>query len=56
MTSSSTYIAKVFIQQLNISVQHFEGKQLIIVVLQTSTEIQAGIPVVEEEKSPMLIC
>lgn len=51
MASNSTYVSKVFIQQLNISVQHLEGKQLIILVLQTSTEVQAGIPAVEEEKS-----
>ena len=43
-TSSSTYVAEVFIQQLDISVQHLEGQQLIILVLQTSTEVQAGIP------------
>lgn len=53
-TFGSTYIAKVFIQQLNISVQHFEGQQLIILALQTDTEIQAGISEIEEDKGQML--
>lgn len=50
---SSTYIAKVFIQQLHISVQHFEAQQLIILVIHTGTEIQAGIPAFEEENGQM---
>lgn len=45
---SSTYAAKVFIQQLDISVQHFQGQQLIILVIQTSAEIQAGVPALYE--------
>ena len=53
-TFSSTYVAEVFIQQLDVSVQHFEGQQLIILGLQTSTEIQAGIPEMKEDKGQML--
>lgn len=54
MTFNFTYIAKVFIQQLDISVQHFKGKELIILVLQTGTEIQAGISAGVEDKGHML--
>lgn len=50
---SSTYITKVFIQQLHISVEHFKAQQLIILVVQTSTEIQTGIPAFEEENGQM---
>lgn len=54
VTFGSTYVAKVFIQQLDISVQHFEAQQLIIPVLHTGTEIQAGIPAREEDQDQML--
>lgn len=40
-----TYIAKVLIQQFNISMQHFQSQQLVVLVLQTTAEIQTGIPV-----------
>lgn len=40
-----TYIAKVLIKQFNISMQHFQSQQLIVLVLQTTAEIQTGIPV-----------
>lgn len=54
LTFGSTYISKVFIQQLDVSVQHFEAQQLIILVLYTSTKIQTGIPALKEDKVQML--
>lgn len=50
---NSTYIAEVFIQQLNISVEHFQGQQLVILVVHSSTEIQTGIPEIKD-KAQML--
>lgn len=44
-----TYVAKVFIQQFNISVEHFKGQQLIVLVVHTSTEIQTGIPEITDK-------
>lgn len=46
--SKNTHISKVFIQQLNVSVQHFKSEQLVIVVVQTGAEIQTGVPVGSE--------
>lgn len=48
LTFENTHISKVLVQQLDVSVQHFKGKQLIVVVVQTSTEIQTGIPAVSK--------
>ena len=44
---SSTYISKVSIQQLYVSVQNLEGQQLVILLIQSHTEIQAGVPEVQ---------
>lgn len=53
-TLGPTHVAKVSIQQLDISVQHFKAQQLIIPVVQTSTKIQTGIPATGEDKARLL--
>lgn len=50
MTLNFAYISKVSIQQLHISVQHLQAQQLIVLRLQTSTEIQAGIPAYQRKQ------
>lgn len=48
LDKDTTYVAKVFIQQFNISVEHFKGQQFVIPVFHTSTEIQTGVPGIED--------
>ena len=39
-----SYIAKVFVQHLHVSVQYLQGEQLIVLGLHPNTEVQTGIP------------
>lgn len=41
---SMTYTAKIFIQQLHKTVDDFKCDQLIVLLFNCTTEIQAGIP------------
>lgn len=41
---NGSYVAKVLIQQLDVSVQELQRDELIVVLLQTTTEIQTRIP------------
>lgn len=50
---SFTYITKVFIQQFNISVDHFQSQQLVVLLFQASAEIQAGIPATEASEGQL---
>lgn len=38
-----THTAKIFVQQLHISVDDFQGYQLIFLVLHSTAKVQAGI-------------
>lgn len=43
-TLGNTHIPEVAVQQLHVSVQHLQGEQLVIALVQTGAEIQAGVP------------
>lgn len=38
-----TYAAKVFVQELHISVDQFQGDELIVLALDGAAEVEAGI-------------
>jgi len=40
----SAYTAKVFVEQLNITVNHFQDKQLVVACFHTAAEVQTRIP------------
>lgn len=45
-----TYIAEVFVEQFNISVDNLQQQQFVVISVRTTTEIQAGIPVSQSTK------
>lgn len=47
----NAHISKVLVQQLDVSVQHFQGEQLVVMVVQTGAEIQTGVPAGSERTS-----
>lgn len=54
-TFENTHISKVFVQQLHVSVQHFESEQLVVAVVQPSAEIQTGVPAGSKGKEKVLL-
>lgn len=56
LTVENTHISKVLVQQLHVSVQHFQGEQLVVVVVQTRAEVQTGVPAGSEDKKGAFTC
>lgn len=51
---TKTYAAKVFVQQLHISVDDLQRDELIVLVLHCTAEIQAGISETHEERMTLI--
>lgn len=47
MEQTETYAAKVFVQQLHVSMDDLQCDELIVLVLHCTAEIQAGISVTD---------
>lgn len=50
---AGTYAAKVFVQQLHVSVDDLQSDELIVLVLYGAAEVQAGIPATQWQTSQL---